>query len=100
MAAEVWPGESPLGKRLRTGGMDARPDAPWLTVVGVVGHIKQDALDADSRMALYYPHLQSPTRSMNVVAAEQRGAGGARADRPARAAELDRGPARVQACGR
>ena len=67
MAAEVWPGESPLGKRLRTGGMDARPDAPWLTVVGVVGHIKQDALDADSRMALYYPHLQSPTRSMNVV---------------------------------
>jgi len=67
MAAEAWPGESPLGKRLRTGGMDARPDAPWLTVVGVVGHIRQDALDADSRMALYYPHLQSPTRSMNVV---------------------------------
>jgi predicted permease len=67
MAAEAWPGESPLGKRLRTGGMDARPDAPWWTVVGVVGHIRQDALDADSRMALYYPHLQSPTRSMNVV---------------------------------
>jgi predicted permease len=67
MAADVWPGESALGKRLRTGGMDARSDAPWLTVVGVVGHIKQDGLDADSRMALYYPHAQSPTRSMTVV---------------------------------
>ena len=67
MAEQLWPGESPLGKRMRTGGIDARPDAPWLTVVGVVGRIKQDALDADSRMALYYPHMQSPTRAMNVV---------------------------------
>jgi putative ABC transport system permease protein len=67
MAEQVWPGESAIGKRLRTGGMDARPDAPWLTVVGVVGRIKQDALDADSRMALYFPHAQAPTRSMNFV---------------------------------
>ncbi len=67
MAGQLWPGQDPLGKRIRTGGMDARPDAPWMTVVGVVGRIKQDALDADSRMAVYFPHLQVPVRAMNVV---------------------------------
>jgi putative ABC transport system permease protein len=38
-----------------------------MTIVGVVGRIKQDALDADSRIAMYLAHTQFPTRSMNVV---------------------------------
>jgi predicted permease len=67
MAAQLWPGQDPIGRRLRTGGMDASPDAPWITVVGVVGRVKQDALDSDPRMAMYRAHTQSPSRSMNVV---------------------------------
>jgi ABC-type antimicrobial peptide transport system permease subunit len=48
--------------------MDASEDAPWLTVVGIVGRIKQYALDErDSRIAMYHPHTQVPTRAMNVV---------------------------------
>jgi ABC-type antimicrobial peptide transport system permease subunit len=38
-----------------------------MTVVGVVGRVKQDALDADSRMAIYHAHTQRPGRAMNVV---------------------------------
>jgi predicted permease len=68
MASVLWPGEGPIGKRLRRGGMDAAADAPWLTVVGVVGRIKQYTLDErDSRMAMYHPHLQNSTRAMNIV---------------------------------
>ncbi len=67
MASQLWPGESAVGKRIRTGGFDVRPDTPWQTVVGVVGRIKQDALDADSRMAIYRAHAQSPGRGLNVV---------------------------------
>ena len=67
LAAQIWPGQDPLGKRVRSGGFDAKADTPWLTVVGVVGRIKQDALDAGSRIALYHPHTQYPTRSMNVT---------------------------------
>jgi putative ABC transport system permease protein len=68
MAEVLWPGEDPLGKRLRRGGMDADAKAPWLTVVGVVGRIKQYALDErDSRIAMYHPHAQAPARAMNVV---------------------------------
>jgi predicted permease len=68
MAQTLWPNEEAIGKRLRRGGMDADADAPWLTVVGIVGRIKQYALDErDSRMAMYHPHIQNPSRAMNVV---------------------------------
>jgi predicted permease len=67
MARQIWPNEDAIGKRIRTGGMDANPNAPWMTVVGVVGRIKQDALDSESRMAVYFAHSQVTTRAMNVV---------------------------------
>jgi predicted permease len=63
----LWPGQDPLGKRVRSGGFDANATTPWLTVVGVVGRIKQDRLDGESRIALYHPHTQYPTRAMNVT---------------------------------
>jgi predicted permease len=68
MASVLWPGEDPIGKRLRRGGMDSDAAAPWLTVVGIVGRVKQYTLDErDSRIAMYHPHTQSPSRSLNVV---------------------------------
>lgn len=66
-AQKLWPGQDPLGKRVRPGGFDGNASTPWLTVVGVVGRIKQDGLDADSRIALYHAHRQRPTRSLNVT---------------------------------
>jgi predicted permease len=72
MAQVLWPNEDPIGKRMRRGGMDAAADAPWLTVVGVVGRIKQYTLDErDSRIAMYHPHAQVPSRAMNVVVRSQ-----------------------------
>ena len=65
MAKQYWPGVDAVGKRIRLGG--ANDSGPWLTVVGVVGRIKQDALDTESRIAVYFPHTQRPTRAMNVV---------------------------------
>ena len=67
MADELWPNQDPIGRRVRRGGFDANSTAPWMTVVGVVGRVKQDALDAESRAAMYLPHLQFPTRALTVV---------------------------------
>ncbi len=67
MASQFWPGEDPIGKRIRTGGFDVTPDTPWMTIVGVVAGVKQDALDADSRIAYYRFQGQTPSRAMNVV---------------------------------
>jgi predicted permease len=65
MAEQLWPGEDAIGKRIRLGDSGSNP--PWTTVVGVVGRVKQYALDADSRIALYVPHTQLPARAMYVV---------------------------------
>jgi predicted permease len=65
MAQQLWPGADAVGKRIRLGASDST--SSWITVVGVVGRIKQDALDSESRIAMYLAHTQFPTRSMNVV---------------------------------
>jgi predicted permease len=65
MARELWPDESAIGKRVRTGGLTSTN--PWITVIGVAGRVKQYTLDTDSRMAMYLPHSQYPTRAMNLV---------------------------------
>jgi len=65
MARDFWPGQDPVGKRLRRGGVDSTN--PWLTVVGVVGRVKHQSLDDDPRVAFYLPHGQAPARAMSVV---------------------------------
>jgi putative ABC transport system permease protein len=55
-ARQVWPGEDPLGKRVKLGGIDR----PWWTVVGVVGDIHQYGLDLAPNMQFYVPHAQWP----------------------------------------
>jgi hypothetical protein len=67
MAQQLWPGADPIGRHLRNGGIDASSTAPWITVVGVVGNIKQDSLDLDSRMALYLAQTQITPRNINVL---------------------------------
>jgi len=65
MAQQLWPGEDPIGKRIHQGGV--KQDAPWETVIGVVGRVKQYTLDADSRMAMYRYQPQSVGRAMSLV---------------------------------
>jgi predicted permease len=66
-AKTLWPAGDAVGRRIRTGGIDASPTAPWITIVGVAGAVKQDALDADSRMAVYFPQTQLTPRGIAVV---------------------------------
>ncbi len=70
LARDLFPGADPIGRRLKFG--DARSTSPWETIVGVVGQVKQYALDADSRIALYRPITQGGARSLFVVARTER----------------------------
>ena len=65
LARKLWPGEEPLGKRVRLGTPEF--ESPWLSIVGVVGHVKHSALDADSREQFYMPHMQAHPLWMNVA---------------------------------
>ncbi|HYY58666.1 MAG TPA: ABC transporter permease [Pyrinomonadaceae bacterium] len=65
LAAQFWPNEDPLGKRLKLGGPDSK--SPWLSIVGVGGHVKNNGLDAPSRMELYLPYSQKPYFYMTLL---------------------------------
>jgi predicted permease len=68
MAEQLWPGQDPVGKRIRTGGFDVTPDTPWMTVIGVTGRVRQYTLDGiEPRIAMYHWHKQRPSRALNVV---------------------------------
>jgi predicted permease len=66
MAQQLWPEQNAVGKRFHIGGIN-ETSSPWITVVGVVGRVKQYTLDSDSRIAFYLPQTQYVTRAMNVV---------------------------------
>ncbi len=66
MARTYWPNEDPIGKRIkRGGGMEST--APWMTIVGVVRHVRYRTLEARSRVQLYWPEAQNPTNSMGLA---------------------------------
>jgi putative ABC transport system permease protein len=55
MAKTYWPGEDPIGKRIRHGGRNA----PWMSIVGVVRHVRYRTLESPSRVELYWPYDQT-----------------------------------------
>jgi putative ABC transport system permease protein len=56
-ARRFWPGEDPVGKRLRHASEWA--DKGWQTVVGVVGDLAVDGMDKSAPPTLYEPDQQS-----------------------------------------
>src|SRR5688572_4057453 len=66
MAEELWPGEDPIGRRIRVPGA---PVYPLRTIVGVVGDVKHFGLHLPVTPQAYVPHAQPPWRmpSMTVV---------------------------------
>jgi putative ABC transport system permease protein len=66
MAEELWPGEDPIGKRIKVPGSQRSPQ-PWRTVVGVVSDVKQYGLDKKEPMQIYLPEAQYPGSFMTLV---------------------------------
>ena len=70
LVQQYWPGQNPVGEHLRRG-----PDAPWATIVGVVGHVTQFELVGDSGQGIcYYPMLQQPLSQAFLVVKSRTGA--------------------------
>jgi predicted permease len=61
-----WPNADPLGKRV-TFDDSSKPDAKWLSVVGVVDHTAHEGLDAEHRVQLYFVYPQLAQRQMTLA---------------------------------
>ena len=55
VARSCWPNQSAIGRRI---AMDDRSSSRWLTVVGVVGDVRQDSLESKPMPAIYVPIAQ------------------------------------------
>jgi predicted permease len=53
-AQRVWPGEDPIGKKIRH--MADRAGRHWFTIIGVVGDVRSTALDRAPDCLIYYPY--------------------------------------------
>jgi predicted permease len=61
LAKRYWPNESPIGRKIRY-------DADWLTIIGVCGDTKHEALDESSAGTIYVHYPQVPPDVMQFVA--------------------------------
>jgi predicted permease len=67
LAREKWPDENPIGRTIEFGNMDG--DLRLLTVIGVVGDVREGSLEAPPRPTIYVNYRQRPqaTQSFSAV---------------------------------
>lgn len=63
LAQRFWPGEKVIGKRLHRG--DPQSPNPWLTVIGVVGDVRELGLAENAPIITYFPEAQHPTATFS-----------------------------------
>jgi putative ABC transport system permease protein len=69
-AQQEWPGEDPLGKRVKPSGMDSNSEEnrePWFTVIGVVPSVRSNSITGRFRPTYYFDHRQRPPHRSAAV---------------------------------
>jgi putative ABC transport system permease protein len=64
-ADRFYPGQDLLGKRISYNNQDGKP--VWREIVGLIGNVHQEALDADTYPEIIVPFAQYPTPTMSVL---------------------------------
>jgi putative ABC transport system permease protein len=66
LASGMWPGEDPIGKRLKQGWPE--DDNPWREVVGVVADVKLEGVDRGTPLQVFLPITQQTPPMFAIVA--------------------------------
>jgi predicted permease len=64
MAQAFWPGQSPIGRRVRP---CCNPATPWFTVIGVLRDVKQAGVEKKAGTELYFNAGRNAPGTMNIV---------------------------------
>ena len=65
LARRLWPGENPIGKRLRQGAADSQ--AAWREVIGVVADVKLNGLELEAPLQVYLPLALRNSSTVRLV---------------------------------
>ena len=63
-ARRYWPNSNAVGKRL---GFDDGPKQNWWQIIGVIGDVKHQRLDAETNPEVYFAEAQSPGSYISLV---------------------------------
>jgi putative ABC transport system permease protein len=66
MAERYFPGQDPIGKRIKVGGPE-RPEAPWMEIIGIVGDAKYSGLETAFEPTRYQAISQVPWLGVYLV---------------------------------
>jgi predicted permease len=72
---KFWPGQDPIGRRVRLMGFGNEPPGPWMTIVGVSSDIVQAQQETRPEAVLFAPYRQGDVYSTLLMAV--RGSGDA-----------------------
>jgi putative ABC transport system permease protein len=65
LAERAWPGQDPIGKRLKVGGVNSQ--SKWTTIVGVVGDVKHEEIAGEGGLDLYVSYQQVGDSNMYLL---------------------------------
>lgn len=68
LAEELWPGESPIGRRVSLDIFESDGVPDWHEVIGVVGDVRLNGLDDAERGLIYIAYSQRPQTWITVTA--------------------------------
>jgi putative ABC transport system permease protein len=71
LARRFFPGENPVGRRIKPGIGNGYAAPPMREIIGVVGNVKQNGLAAEPGPEVYAPLGQSPLGSMSFIVRTQ-----------------------------
>ena len=74
-AARYWPGQDPIGKRVRAAGQAPAAERPWFTVKGLVGDVSHEGLREPPRPLIYFPLTATDDRAPRAFSFVVRGRG-------------------------
>jgi predicted permease len=60
-------GSDPIGQRMAMEAPEPGKEPPWMTIVGVVAHVKNYGVDQPSRVETYIPEAQHPSSGGSLV---------------------------------
>jgi putative ABC transport system permease protein len=66
MARKYWPNEDPLGQRFKFETATSSAER-WITIVGVIGDVRNNTLGQAPLPQIYLPHAQHPAREMSLA---------------------------------